>query len=134
LVAYQAVGVDITGIKRQLQEAGRVMGLLRDFLDLQARRNREHDVAHTETTRTGQSLADENRQLKRDVKRLEEQSITGTLAVCERCSRIHDADGHWMLPHVFLDLRTSATVGSEVCPYCRSKAEREIGRERRAES
>lgn len=126
LVAYQAVGVDITGMRLQFQEAERVNGMLRDLLDVQARRNREHDEAQTETSRTRQSLADENRQLKRDVKRMEEQSITGNLLVCNRCSRIHDAEGHWMLPHVFLDLHTAATVGTQVCPYCRSKAEREL--------
>ncbi len=133
LFAYQAVGVDITGIKYQLQEADRVGGMLRDLLELQARRSREHGEAHSETTRTGQSLADENRQLKRDVKRLEEQSITGKLLVCNRCSRIHDENGHWMLPHVFLEFRTAATVGSQVCPYCRSQAERESRRKSRVE-
>lgn len=128
LVAYQTVGVDITETKLQLLEAGRVGGMLRDLLELQARRNREHDVTKTETTLTGQSLVVENRQLKRDVKRFEEQAITGNLLVCNRCARIHDEEGHWMLPHVFLELHTSATVGSEVCPYCRSKAERESRR------
>jgi len=125
LVAYQAVGVDITGFMLQIQEDDRVGGMLRDLLDLQVRRNRERDEVHTEATRTRHSLADENRQLKRDVKQLEEQAISGDLLVCNHCSRINDKKGHWMLPHVFLDLHTAATVGTEVCPYCRSKAERE---------
>lgn len=128
LVAYQALGMDITGIRLQLQEAARVGGMLRDLVDLQARRNRAHDTTHAETTRTGQSLADENRQLKRDLKRFEEKAITGNLTVCNRCSRINDKHGHWILPHVFLEFHTAATVGSEVCPYCRSKAERETNR------
>ncbi len=128
LVAYQAAGVDITGLRLQLQEADRVGGMLRDLLDVQVRRNRERDEAQTETTRTRQSLVDENRQLKRDFKRLEEQAISGSLLVCNRCSRIHDTEGHWMLPHVFLDLYTAATVGTQVCPYCRSKAERELSK------
>ena len=102
--------------------------MLRDLLDVQVRRNRERDEAQTETTRTRQSLVDENRRLKRDVKRLEEQAISGSLLVCNRCARIHDAEGHWMLPHVFLDLHTAATVGTQVCPYCRSKAERELSK------
>ncbi len=128
LVAYQAAGVDITGPRLQIQEADRVGGMLRDLLDVQVRRNRERDEAQTETTRTRQSLVDENRRLKRDVKRLEEQAISGSLLVCNRCSRIHDTEGHWMLPHVFLDLHTAATVGTQVCPYCRSKAERELSK------
>ncbi len=131
LVAYQAVGADITGLRLQLQEDDRVGGMLRDLLDLQVRRSRERDKAQTETTRTRQSITEENRQLKRDVKQLEEQAISGNLLVCNRCSRIHDTEGHWMLPHVFLDLHTSASVGTQVCPYCRSKAERELIKDKR---
>jgi len=128
LVAYQTAGVEITGMQLQLQEAQRVGGLLRDLLAQQARLHREREGLQSETTQTRQALAEENRNLMRDVKRLEQQTITGDLLVCSGCSRIHDSEGHWMLPHPFLELHTAATVGAKICPYCRRKAEREVTR------
>ncbi len=125
LVEYQSVGVDITGLKERMQQEHRLAGLLRDLLAYHADRRREWEGSQTVSSVDLRALADENRALKRELERLEKLTIQGALQICRRCSRIHDEEGHWMLPPLYFELHTAATVGSGVCPYCRRKAERE---------
>lgn len=125
LVAYESVGFEMTALKQQEQDSQRLAGRLRDLLSFQARRNRAHEGNHDEITQEQRTLAEDNRALKRKVKSLEALTIKGALQVCSRCSRIHDDKGNWMLPHLFLELRTAASVESSICPYCHTKAERE---------
>jgi PAS domain S-box-containing protein len=126
IVGYQAVGTDVSAYMESQHEMQRVEGLMRDLLDFQATRNREHVHTHSHNSQNERTIAVEKQQLKRQLATLERTHISGELEVCSRCARIHDSQGAWMLPHVFLALKSTATVSSGVCPYCKRKADTEF--------
>jgi PAS domain S-box-containing protein len=125
LVEYQSVGQDITGMKEQSLHAQHVDGLLRDLLSFHASRSREHEGQSSVVSKDMRALLDENHAMKQEIKRLGALTIQGELQLCRRCSRINDEEGHWMLPPLYLELHTAATVSNTVCPYCRRKADQE---------
>jgi PAS domain S-box-containing protein len=131
LTEYQSHGRDVTVSRSEANETARIAGYMDDLLlyHLQA-----HSATASEATETKQSaevLSGEVGSLREEVERLRGKTISGRLAVCSSCSRIHDDEGHWMVVPLYLESHTAAHVGSEVCPYCRTKAERELERKRR---
>lgn len=120
----QVVGVDITASRHQQISLQQEMGLMHDLLEHQAEQRRKHEGTRFERNDDLVKLATENETLKSDVKRLQSLTITGDLIVCNRCSRIHDHSGNWMLPHLYLELHTDAEVKGDVCPYCNRQSAR----------
>jgi PAS domain S-box-containing protein len=125
---YQSFGRDVTDVRRETHETVRVAGLMDDLLRYRAQ---QHGVVSSQVTESALSsdvLASEVDVLKVEVERLRAKTIIGELLVCGTCQRVHDAEGHWMLVPLFLESHTAAHVASEVCPYCRSKATRDLER------
>jgi PAS domain S-box-containing protein len=132
LVEYQSHGRDVTDPRKEASETARVAGYMDDLLRY---RTRQHSVAATQASKKSVSSAElstEVEELRAEVEHLRSRKINGELQVCTTCHRVHDDEGHWMVVPLFLESHTAARVGSEVCPYCRSKAERDLERRSRS--
>ncbi len=131
LVAYQSHGRDVTTAREEASETAQVAGYMEDLLRYRAKQYTAVETQATETTRSSEALSEEVEELRAEIIRLQGKTVGGELQVCNSCSRIHDEDGHWMVVPMFLESHTAARVGSKVCPYCRSKAERDMARSER---
>jgi len=131
ITEYQSSGRDITALRQRTDEIARIAGYMEDLLRYRAQ---QHSVAATHATERSLSsevLSTEVTGLQEELARLKKRTITGELQVCSSCKRVHDDEGHWMVLPLFLENHTVARVESQVCPYCRSKAERELERAKR---
>jgi PAS domain S-box-containing protein len=131
LVAYQSHGRDVTAQRQEASETAQVAGYMEDLLHYRTKLYSVVETQATETTRSSEVLSEEVEELRAEVIRLQGRTVTGDLDVCSSCNRIHDEEDHWMVVPLFLESHTAARVGSQVCPYCRSKAERELERQGR---
>ena len=131
LVEYQSHGRDVTVHRRESSETSSVAGYMEDLLHYRAKLHHAVETQATETTRSSAVLSEEVEELRAEIIRLQGRTITGDLEVCSSCSRVHDDEGHWMVVPMFLESHTAAHVATQVCPYCRRKAEKDLEREER---
>jgi hypothetical protein len=85
----------------------------------------------SETTLSSQALSTDVEDMRREIEDLRQKTITGELEVCRACNRVHDDKGHWLVVPMFLENHTAANVDMQVCPYCKSKAERDLKRRKK---
>ncbi len=130
LVEYQSHGRDVTETRRSIDEAERVSGYMEDLLEFFAQQQDSSSSEATQTKASAAKLSGELSDLRKEIERLRSLTITGDLKICSSCHRVHDDEGHWMVVPLFLESHTSARVGTQVCPYCRTKAERDLERKR----
>ncbi len=131
LVEYQSHGRDVTAQRQDSSETARVGGYMEDLLHYRAKQHNAVATQATETKRSSEALSGEVEALRAEIIRLQGRTITGELDVCSSCNRIHDDEGNWMVVPMFLESHTAAQVGAKVCPYCHSRAERELERQER---
>ena len=131
IVEYQSSGRDVTEARSDMHEMERVSGFMDDLLRYRAQQHGVTTSQVTESSRSSEELSTEVNQLKAEIERLCTKTITGELSVCRTCKRVHDEEGHWMAVPVYLESHTASHVSGEVCPYCRSKAARELERQQR---
>jgi PAS domain S-box-containing protein len=130
ITEYQSFGRDVTEPRRAAAETTRLAGFMEDLLH---HRTQQCSVAESQVNEkhiTSEVLSTEVESLRAEIERLRGLTINGNLNVCSSCQRINDDEGHWMVVPLYLEGHTAASVNSKVCPYCRSKAERALERNR----
>jgi len=131
IAEYQSVGRDITERHLEVSHIESVAGYMDDLLYYRAREHNAAEAVVSETTLSTQALSTDVEDMRREIEDLRKKTITGELGVCRACNRVHDDKGHWLVVPMFLENHTAANVDLQVCPYCKSKAERDLKRRKK---
>jgi len=130
ITEYQSLGHDVTEQHQTINETKRVVGLLDDLLHYRTREHSEAERNASVHSESSQALTTDVEAMQEEIQRLRKRTVTGELQICSTCNRIHDEDGNWMVVPMFFENKTAAEVEVEICPYCRSKAERSLKKRR----